>query len=78
VLYDKEESTEEELSEVLVKGLGASPGTGSGKVKVVLSLEELDKIHQGDVLVTTMTNPDMVPAMKRASAIVTDEGGMLR
>ncbi len=78
VLYgeEKEAESQEEPSEVLVKGLGASPGVGSGKVKVILSLEELDKIQQGDVLVTTMTNPDMVPAMKRASAIVTDEGGM--
>ena len=78
VLYEKEEEEEEteESREVLVKGLAASPGIGSGKVKVIFSVDELDKIKEGDVLVTTMTNPDMVPAMKRASAIVTDEGGM--
>jgi pyruvate,water dikinase len=79
VLYEKEAEEEEEVSEakeVLVKGLAASPGIGSGKVKVIFSVDELDKIKEGDVLVTTMTNPDMVPAMKRASAIVTDEGGM--
>ncbi len=39
-------------------------------------MEEIDKVKEGDVLVTTMTNPDMVPAMKRAVAIVTEEGGM--
>ncbi len=78
VLYEKEaeEEEESEAKEVLVKGLAASPGIGSGKVKVIFSVDELDKIKEGDVLVTTMTNPDMVPAMKRASAIVTDEGGM--
>ncbi len=80
VLYQEEKGDvgeeQEEPMEVLVKGLGASPGTGSGRVKVIRSLEELSKVEQGDVLVTTMTNPDMVPAMKRASAIVTDEGGM--
>ncbi|WP_456475392.1 PEP/pyruvate-binding domain-containing protein [Candidatus Pyrohabitans sp.] len=77
VLYEKEAEEEvSEAKEVLVKGLAASPGIGSGKVKVIFSVKELDKIKNGDVLVTTMTNPDMVPAMKRASAIVTEEGGM--
>ena len=77
VIYGEEEkSREESQEEVLVKGLGASPGIGSGAVKLLRSSEELDKVKEGDVLVTTMTNPDMVPAMKRASAIVTDEGGM--
>ncbi|RLG57978.1 MAG: phosphoenolpyruvate synthase [Candidatus Hydrothermarchaeota archaeon] len=78
VLYKEEKEVEKEEGEreILVKGLGASPGIGSGKVKIISSAEELDKIKEGDVLVTVMTNPDMVPAMKRASAIVTDEGGM--
>ena len=62
--------------EVLVRGLGASPGMASGKVKIVLDIEELDKIKDGDIMVTTMTTPDMVPAMRRASGIVTDEGGV--
>ncbi len=65
-----------EEGRVLVKGLGASPGVATGKVKIVLSLDDLDKVEPGDILVTTMTTPDMVPAMKRAAAIVTDEGGM--
>ena len=62
--------------DVLVRGLGASPGIASGKVKIVLDIDELDKIEEGDVMVTTMTTPDMVPAMRRASGIVTDEGGV--
>lgn len=67
------EMTEE--MKVLLKGLGASPGIGAGKVVVIFDASDVDKVKEGDVLVTTMTNPDMVPAMKRASAIVTDEGG---
>jgi len=63
-------------AEVLVKGETASPGVASGPVKIVLDIKELDKVKKGDVLVTTMTTPDMVPAMQRAAAIVTDEGGL--
>ncbi len=62
--------------DVLIDGLGASPGTVSGAVRIVDKLDELDKVRDGDVIVTEMTTPDMVPAMKRASGIVTDEGGM--
>ncbi|WP_456368989.1 phosphoenolpyruvate synthase [Thermococcus sp.] len=70
-----EEVAEVEEAEVILKGLGASPGIGAGRVVVIFDASEIDKVKEGDVLVTTMTNPDMVPAMKRASAIVTDEGG---
>ncbi len=61
---------------VLIKGLGASPGIASGPVTVIMGVDELDKVKDGDVMVTTMTTPDMVPAMRRASGIVTDEGGV--
>lgn len=71
---EKEEELEE--GEILVKGLGASPGIGVGKAKVIFSEDEISKVEEGDILVTTMTTPDMVPAMKKAAAIVTDEGGM--
>ncbi|WP_456423802.1 phosphoenolpyruvate synthase [Thermococcus sp.] len=70
---EAQEVTEE--AEVILKGLGASPGIGAGRVVVIFDASEIDKVKEGDVLVTTMTNPDMVPAMKRASAIITDEGG---
>ena len=70
-----EEAAEVEEAEVILKGLGASPGIGAGRVVVIFDASEIDKVKEGDVLVTTMTNPDMVPAMKRASAIITDEGG---
>jgi len=62
--------------EGLVRGLAASPGTVTGPVKVVRDLDELDKVGEDDVIVAERTTPDMVPAMKRAGAIVTDEGGM--
>ncbi|ADP76928.1 phosphoenolpyruvate synthase [Methanothermus fervidus DSM 2088] len=64
------------VREILVKGLGASPGLASGKVRIVKSMEHLNKVKHGDILVTEMTTPDMVPVMKKASAIVTDEGGV--
>lgn len=60
---------------VLLTGSPASPGIASGKVKIVPDPSEIDKVYKGDVLVAEMTTPDFVPAMKRASAIVTDRGG---
>jgi pyruvate,water dikinase len=63
-------------AKVLTKGLGASPGMGMGKVKLVKSSKEIKNMERGDVLVTEMTTPDFVPGMKKASAIVTDTGGM--
>ncbi|WP_049971612.1 pyruvate, water dikinase [Haladaptatus cibarius] len=62
--------------EVLVNGLGASPGIASGPARTVTKLDQLDKVGEGDIIVTEMTTPDMVPAMKRAAGIITDEGGM--
>ncbi|WP_227355537.1 pyruvate, water dikinase [Haladaptatus salinisoli] len=70
------EATSAEKQEVVVSGLGASPGIASGAVRIVTKLDQLDKVEEGDVIVTEMTTPDMVPAMKRAAGIVTDEGGM--
>ncbi|AXI25408.1 phosphoenolpyruvate synthase [Methanofervidicoccus sp. A16] len=74
----KEETSKEsqESGEILLKGIGASPGLASGKVKIIHDIKEIDKIKEGDILVTKMTTPDMVPAMKKASAIVTDDGGL--
>jgi pyruvate,water dikinase len=69
--------TEENL-ELLIKGLGASPGRASGIVKVVFSPQEAEtKINEGDILVTIATDPSFTPFMKKASAIVTDVGGVL-
>lgn len=59
----------------IIQGEPASFGIGFGKVVKIKSAKEIDKVEKGDVLVTEMTAPDFVPAMKRASAIVTDKGG---
>ena len=72
----REGKDEEIQGKILLSGLGASPGVSSGVVKIVHNMDELNKIKKGDVLVTKMTNPDMVVAMQKSAAIVTDEGGV--
>jgi pyruvate,water dikinase len=69
---------EEEAAEgaVLVRGLGAAPGAASGTVRRVAEIADGEKLQEGEVLVTHMTAPDWVPLMRKASAIVTDSGGM--
>ena len=62
--------------DIIASGLGASPGLATGKVVIYDTSMSLEAIKEGDILVTQMTMPDMVPAMSRAAAIVTDEGGM--
>ena len=59
----------------VLKGDPASPGIAAGPVKVIQSAKEIGKVIPGDVLVAPQTNPDYVPAMKKAVAIVTDSGG---
>jgi len=73
---DKKQESAELEGKVIATGLGASPGVASGIVKIIRGMEDLYKIKAGDVLVTQMTNPDMVVSMQKASAIVTDEGGI--
>jgi len=62
-------------SQVLVKGTAIGSAIGSGTVRVIKNVKDIDTFKKGDVLVTTMTDPDWVPVMKIASAIVTDNGG---
>jgi pyruvate,water dikinase len=62
-------------ADVICEGRSIGHKIGSGEAKVLASLEEMDKIKPGDVLVTDMTDPDWEPIMKRASAIVTNRGG---
>jgi len=71
-----DEHTKKLEGTVLVEGLGASPGVGVGVVRIISNMQDLEKIKQGDVLVTQMTNPDMVVGMQKSVAIVTDEGGL--
>ena len=62
--------------EVLVRGLGAAPGSASGLARLLTSLHDAAELAPGEVLVTHMTSPDWVPLMRKAAAIVTDSGGM--
>jgi pyruvate,water dikinase len=59
----------------ILSGTSASPGIGTGPVKILKSPKEIGKVERGDVLVAPMTSPDYVPAMKKSAAIITDEGG---
>lgn len=67
--------TLKERGEELVSGLAVGEQIASGKVQVIRSADEIDRFEDGVVLVTEMTDPDWVPIMKRAAAIVTDHGG---
>ena len=60
---------------VLVEGRSIGQRIASGKVRKVMSIEEMDIIQEGDILVTDMTDPDWEPVMKRAAAIITNRGG---
>ncbi|OHU85136.1 MULTISPECIES: phosphoenolpyruvate synthase [Pseudoalteromonas] len=62
-------------STVIAEGRAIGHKIGSGVVRVLNSIDEMDKVQQGDVLVTDMTDPDWEPIMKRAAAIVTNRGG---
>ena len=75
---EAEEAKTAETLKVVVKGIAAGKrGYGIGTAKVVANPDEAGKVMQkGDILVTDMTNPDYVPFMKLAGAIVTDKGGV--
>ena len=62
-------------SDVVVEGRSIGARIGAGKARIITSLDDMDKINEGDVLVTDMTDPDWEPIMKRAAAIVTNRGG---
>lgn len=58
------------------RGLTASPGIEVGKVKIIKTVQDIHKVQNGDILVSIMTRPDYIAGIKKASAIVTDEGGI--
>ena len=60
---------------ILVNGLSVGSKIGQGKVNRIMNAKDISNFKQGEVLVTEMTDPDWVPAMKIASAIITDRGG---
>ncbi|MBI2112014.1 hypothetical protein HYT52_00560 [Candidatus Woesearchaeota archaeon] len=59
-----------------LKGIVASPGKVQGRVKIVRKTHDLINVKSGDIIVASMTRPEMIVAMKKAKAIVTDEGGV--
>lgn len=61
---------------VLARGLAAAPGTAAGAVRVLESPDEGASLLEGEVLVAQMTNPDWLPTIRRAAALVTNTGGM--
>jgi pyruvate, water dikinase len=65
----------EEKGERLVAGVSIGQGIAAGKVQVIESADEIGRFEDGAILVTSMTDPDWVPIMKRAAGIVTDHGG---
>ena len=65
----------QERAEILVEGRSIGQRIGAGPVRIIDSINDMDKVQAGDVLVTDMTDPDWEPVMKRASAIVTNRGG---
>ena len=74
-LAKKAETAEhEEVSEL--SGQCGCVGQGQGEVKIIIRSSDMDKMKKGDVLVSIATDPDIVPAMKKASAIVTEQGGV--
>ena len=73
-VQEKTEGYTTALTSILT-GTPASPGIASGPVKIISTAAEIGKVNAGDVLVAPMTSPDFVPAMRKAVAIVTDQGG---
>ena len=78
VYYGEEPPEVEKQGEITeLKGVVAHSGVVKGRVRLVLTKKGVQKFEEGEILVTTMTTPDLIAAIKRAGAIVTDEGGVL-
>ncbi|TSA45347.1 hypothetical protein D4R52_02655 [bacterium] len=77
--YLKKESRSEKVNTKIreLHGQGVSAGKAKGRVKIVWDASEMKKVKRGDILVATSTYPALVPAMEKAGAIVTNEGGLL-
>ncbi|MEK6954624.1 MAG: PEP-utilizing enzyme [Candidatus Micrarchaeota archaeon] len=60
-----------------LRGMPACPGKANGKVKIINVMADMVKMEKGDILVSAATSPDLVPAMKKAAAIITNEGGIM-
>jgi len=76
LLVRSDTQKERPFSPPILKGAPASPGIVSGPVKIILDIKNIDQVKKGDIMVTDMTTPDFVPAMKRAAGIITNRGGL--
>lgn len=72
--FYKDGSEKEDVKSL--SGRGASPGNVRGKVRIIMDAKKCGEMKKGEVLVTAMTSPDFMPAVRKAIAIVTDEGGV--
>jgi len=70
-------ATKIKVRDTLVKGTIANRGRAKGRVKVIFEVEDIDKVHEGNIIVSPMTRPEFTPALIKASGIITDFGGML-
>jgi phosphoenolpyruvate synthase/pyruvate phosphate dikinase len=70
------ENHEEVKASNILRGVAANKGKAEGIVKIICNAKEADKMKEGNILVTKMTVPDMIMAIEKAAAIVTDEGGI--
>ena len=69
--------TNTERSQFQLKGTTANPGFATGKARVILSNKDIRTVQQGEIIVADMTNPNYIPALKKASAFITNRGGVL-
>jgi len=72
----KSMSGQKQNAKIILQGQGAAPGIASGRVAIIRDVKDTGRVKEGDILVTKMTSPDMVPAMRKVAAIITDEGGL--
>lgn len=76
MIYDAMLPTKKQETGQDIRGLVACTGKAIGRARIVMSAKQIAKVEAGDILIAVMTRPDYVPAMKRAAAIVTNEGGI--
>jgi phosphohistidine swiveling domain-containing protein len=74
IMKDIEKEVDTNISEL--KGESGCVGYAKGRVKIIIRAEEMSKMEEGDILVSIATDPDIVPAMKKAAGIVTEQGGV--
>ena len=63
--------------EIILRGVPASAGQAKGVVKIIISPQDINKMDDGNILIAPLTNPQLMPAIMKAAAIVTEIGGIL-